>query len=567
VNATTRLLLALPLSAFLTIAPACETVDSTLGGSSMRADAPPLFEGMGPHKRKVTTSSAEAQKYFDQGLTWAYAFNHDEAIRSFEHVTRLDPSCAMAYWGIALCNGPHINNPLMDEARSKAAWEALSKAKELSATCTPVEKALIDALANRYADPAAAKLPLTFEERVNLDKGYADAMEKVYAQYGKDDSDVGTLYAESLMDTRPWDLWDKEYKPRPETPIIVSTIEHVLSIAPSHPGANHLYIHACEASKEPHKANTAADRLRTLVPASGHLVHMPAHIDVRTGRWGTAAEQNRQASKIDNRYREISPRQNFYRLYMAHNDHFLAWSCMMLGRKAEALSAARDMLRKVPEDWLKANAPIADAVAAIEIEVLLRFGEWDEVLKLSKPPEILPITIALWHFGRASSLNAKGELSKAREEQEAFRKAVAAVPQEAMMAQNKGHEVLAIAELILEGEILYREHETDSAIESLRKAAALEDQLRYMEPPDWLQPARHALGAVLMAEKKFSDAEQVYRRDLEVWPENAWSLFGLAESLKAQSKPEEGEVRARFQKAWKDADTKIAATCLCVEKK
>jgi tetratricopeptide (TPR) repeat protein len=524
---------------------------------------------MGKHTRKVTTSSEKAQAYFNQGLNWAYAFNHDEAIRSFEQAAKLDPSCAMAYWGIALCNGPHINNPTMDEARTRAAWDAAQKAKSLAGGCTATERALIEAVGARYPDPGSlsgdAKLPLTFEERSALDKAYADAMARVFAA-NIDDSDVGCLYAESLMDLRPWDLWDIDKTPRPETPKVLEVLEHVLRNRPDHPMACHLYIHACEASPHAEKADAAANRLRTLMPAAGHMVHMPAHIDIRMGRWGLAAEQNRQASRVDDKYREISPRQGFYRLYMAHNDHFLSYACMMLGRREEALSAARAMLHKVPEEWLKANAPIADAVAAIEIDVLQRFGMWDELLKLPEPPEILPITRAFWRFGRATAYNAKGMAKEARAEQHEFQLAVERVPKDAMMAQNKGRDVLSIADLVLEGEIAYRAGDSAKAVEKLRAAAAKEDTLRYMEPPDWLQPARHSLGAVLLASGKASEAEAVYRADLERWPENGWSLYGLAESLKAQGKSEEGAVRARFEKAWKDSDTKIGASCLCVKK-
>ncbi len=562
----TRVLAALPASLLLLLAGGCQPITTELGSMSTRLDAPPLFEGMGPHKRAVSTKSPEAQKYFDQGLTWAYAFNHDEAIRSFEHAAKLDPTCAMAWWGVALCHGPHINNPAMTEERSRAAWEALEKARELAPGASEVERALIAALAERYADPSSGKVPLTFEERAGLDKAYADAMAKVWREHD-DDADVGNLYAEALMDLRPWDLWDREGNPRPETPAVLATLERVMELDEDHPGANHLYIHACEASKHPEKAVPAADRLRTLVPASGHLVHMPAHIDVRVGEWDQAAEQNRRASKIDGEYRKISPRQGFYRLYMAHNDHFLSWACMMQGRKAEAISAARAMLSKVPKDWLMENAPIADSVAAIEIEALLRFGEWDELLKVQKPPEILPITIALWHFGRASAHNAKGELTEARAEQEAFRKAAAAVPKDAIMAINKAHDVLAIAELVLDGEIRYRDGDADGAVAKLREAARLEDGLMYMEPPDWVQPSRHALGAILLASDRFAEAEEVYRKDLKAWPENGWSLYGLSEALKAQKKPEAASVEARFRKAWADADTEIGASCLCVEKK
>jgi tetratricopeptide (TPR) repeat protein len=542
----------------------CGEVRSHLGASAVRGDEAPLFEGMGKHTRKVTTGVARAQRYFDQGLNWAFAFNHDEAIRSFEQAAKLDPQCAMAYWGIALCNGPHINNPAMDEERSRAAWEAARKAASLADRCTEVERALIEAVGRRYADPSSGTLPLTFEERAPLDKAYADAMGRVHARY-KDDADVGALYAEALMDLRPWDLWGQDKSPRPEAPMVLAALERVLKIAPDHPLACHLYIHACESSPHPERADAAANRLRSLMPAAGHMVHMPAHIDIRMGRWGLAAEQNRQASRADDRYREVSPRQGFYRLYMAHNDHFLAYACMMLGRREEALSAARAMLSKVPKDWLEANAPIADGVAAIEIDVMQRFGMWDELLKAGEPPEILPITRAFWRFARAAAYNAKGMAAEAREEQAAFRRAVEAVPPEAMMAQNKGRDVLAIADLVLEGEMAYRAGDTDRAVEKLRGAAAKEDALRYMEPPDWLQPVRHSLGAVLLAAGRAGEAEAVYRKDLEYWPENGWSLFGLAESLKAQGKPD-GAARARFEKAWKDADTRIGASCLCVGK-
>lgn len=267
-----------------------------------------LYDGMGSHKRTITTSSRDAQRYFDQGLTWAYAFNHDEAIKAFEKAAEIDPTCAMAYWGIALSHGPHINNPMMDEARSQAAWDALQKANKHASACTATEQALISALAARYTDPAKGKVPMMPDERAPLDKAYADAMAKVY-ESNKSDADVATLYAESLMDLRPWDLWDLKGNPRPETPRVVAAIEHAMELQPNHPGANHLYIHAVEASKQPERANAAADRLRTLVPASGHLAHMPSHIDVRTGRWALAAEQNRQASKIDAEYRRVSPRQ------------------------------------------------------------------------------------------------------------------------------------------------------------------------------------------------------------------------------------------------------------------
>jgi tetratricopeptide (TPR) repeat protein len=552
------------------VLPACAPLVSPEGTASSSAaaqqGAPPLFEGMGPHKRAVTTSSKEAQKYFDQGLNWSFAFNHDEAIRSFRHATALDPGCALAWWGIAYSNGPHINLPLMDEPRSRAAWDALQKALALRDQATPVERGLIDALAGRYADPAAGKLPLTAEERTPLDRAYAEAMAKVADAFPAD-ADVLALAAESLMDLRPWDLWDKKTgEPRPETPKVLALLDRAMEIDPSHPGACHFYIHAVEASPRPERADAAADRLRTLVPASGHLVHMPSHIDVRTGRWAQAAEQNRRASKVDVKYREISPRQDFYRIYMAHDDHFLAYACMMLGRREEALAAARAMSAKIPEDWLRKNAAMADGYTPIEVEVLLRFGLWDQILSHPQPAADLPITTAFWRFARASALAAKRQLDAAAVEQAKFREQVQTIPKEAMMAMNPGRRVLEIAELVLDGEIDYQKGDVDKAVAKLAEAAGIEDTLNYIEPPDWVQPSRHSLGAILLAAKRYDEAEKVYRTDLQRWPENGWALFGLARCLEAKKSPDLAAVEARFKKAWAHADTTIHATCLCVKK-
>lgn len=526
----------------------------------------PLFEGMGAHQRKVTTGSAEAQRYFDQAFTWTYAFNHDEAIRSYEQTAVLDPSCAMAYWGKALCHGPHINNPVMDEPGSRAAWDALQKAKSLAEKATPVERALIGALAARYADPAAGKLPLTAEERRPLDEGYAAAMKKVYAEF-PEDADVASLYAEALMDLHPWDMQDPATREaRPWTAEIVAVIEQALRINPKHPGANHLYIHAVEGSRTPERANGAADLLRTLVPVSGHLVHMPSHIDVRTGRWAQGAEQNRQAAVVDAAYRKLSPQQGIYHFYMAHDEHFLAWTCMMLGRREEGLAAARAMLRNVPAEFAEKAAPFVDPLASIEISVLMRFGQWEEILALPRPPAHFPVTIAMWHFARGSALAAQGKVEEAKAEQGKFHEFVAALPKETMLQQNPASKGMAIADQVLEGEIAFREGEIDRSVAALTEAVRTEDSLRYIEPPDWLQPARHSLGAVLMSAERFREAEAVYRADLEHWPENGWALYGLAQALKAQQSQEADAVETRFKKAWEHADTDLSSTCLCVSR-
>ena len=346
--------------------------------------------------------------------------------------------------------------------------------------------------------------------------------------------------------------------------ITLTAIEHALQLNPNHPGANHYYIHAVEASTHPDKAVVAADRLRTLVPASGHMIHMPAHIDVRTGRWARAAEQNRQAIKADAAYRKLSPTQGIYRIYMAHNDHFLSWSCMMLGRKEESLAAARHMIATIPEGFAKDAAPFVDPMMLVEMEAMMRFGMWEDLLKVPEPPVYHPISRAYRHFARASAFAALDNVADAEREQSLFKSAAAAVPEKAMMVQNPAHTVLDLAAHTLAGEIAFRKGEHDTAVSELTKAVEIEDSLRYMEPPDWFQPSRHSLGAVLLAANRKGDAEKVYRADLERWPENGWALFGLSQCLEG-SGTEGAAVKARFDKAWSEADTTIKATCLCVK--
>jgi tetratricopeptide (TPR) repeat protein len=555
-------------TAALALATAC-----TSTGAGVPASAPPqpqaaqLFDGLGAHARTVSTKSKEAQTWFDQALVWTFSFNHDEAIRSFEKAAALDPELAFAWWGVALCHGPHINNPVMDEPRARAAWAALQKAQALAAKASPAEQALIQALAARYTDPAKPPIPMTFEQRAPLDKAYADAMAKVHAQF-PDDVDIAVLYAESLMDCRPWDLWDPVTREgRPEAPKVLAALEHALRLNPNHPGANHYYIHAVEASTKPERAVAAADRLRTLVPASGHMVHMPAHIDVRVGQWAKAAEQNRRAIELDTAYRKASPTQGIYRIYMAHNDHFLSWCCMMLGRKEEALAAARHMIATIPAEFAKDAAPFVDPMLLVEMEAMIRFGMWDEVLGVPEPAEYHPIARAYRHFARATALAAKNDVAGAQREQALFASAKATVPEKAMMAQNPAHTVLELASHVLAGEIAYRKGDMDGAVALLTKAVAIEDGLRYMEPPDWFQPARHSLGAVLVAAGRKAEAEKVYREDLRRLPENGWSLFGLSQCLDgAAAAAEAATVKSRLDKAWADADTKIHATCLCVKR-
>lgn len=527
-------------------------------GCSARHAPPPLFEGMGSHTRPISAATPLAQRYFDQGLVWMFAFNHDEAIRAFEHAARLAPESPMPWWGVSLSHGPHINNPMMTADASQKAWDALQQALARIDRASPAERDLIRALEARYSDPPP-------EDRSALEAAYAEAMRRAWHAH-RGDADVGAMFAESLMDRRPWDLWKRDGSPQEGTEEIVATLEEVLRLQPDHPGALHYYIHAVEASPRPERAMAAADRLRNLVPASGHLVHMPSHIDVRTGRWAAASDANERAIDADRRYREQSPRQGLYHMYMAHNHHFLAYSAMMEGRSADALRAARAMAAGVPRSFLRENAALVDGYTPIVLETLMRFGRWDEILREPPPPRYLPITTAWHHFTRGVALAAKGDVQGARREQRAFEAARARVPEGALMAINPASKVLPIAERVLEAEIALRLGDLDRSAELLREAIVYEDELQYMEPPDWPQPVRHILGAVLVKAGRFAEAEAVYREDLRRLPENGWSLWGLSRCLHAQGKKAEGgEADHRHAAAWKRADIRIGATCLCVE--
>jgi len=528
------------------------------GGAHAAANdaAVPLFEGLGGLSRKVNTASPEAQRYFDQGLAFLYAFNHDEAIRSFRRAGELDPKCGMAFWGIAVANGPHINNPVVPENRAKAAWEALTQAKALAAAASPVERALIEALASRYAWPQP-------EDRKPLEQAYADAMRAVWKAFPKD-ADVGALFAESLADLRPWDLWTPDGKPQPGTEELVATLESVLALDPRHPLANHLLVHAVEASPHPEKADRAAEALRDLQPGLGHMVHMPSHIDVRRGRWQKAIDANAKAIEADRRYRARSPNQGFYRLYMAHNHHMLTYGAMMTGQSELALQTIREMVADIPLDFVKEN-PWADGFLAMPLEVLMRFGRWDEILGEPELPEFAPISRSLRHYARAVAYASKGNVAAAQTEQAAFLEARTRVPKDATFGNNSGSDILDVAEHLMRGEILYRSGKVDEGIAALREAVVREDKLRYDEPPDWIQPVRHALGAALLQAGRFAEAETVFREDLAKLPGNGWGLYGLYRAQQLQKKPAEAAATEKhFDAVWRQADLKIKSPCLCL---
>ena len=514
---------------------------------------------LGNHSMRITTTSIEAQRAYDRGLTLAYAFAHYAAEQEFRRALQADPDCAMAWWGIALVNGPHINFPVVTPAHAATAWEALGQAKARSAQATPLEQALINALAQRYANPQP-------EDRRPLDQAYADAMRQLWQAYPTN-ADVATLFAEAAMDLHPWDLWTKD-GPQPWTPEIVATLESAMQLNPRHPGANHLYIHAVEASPNPEKGIAAADRLRTLVPDSSHLVHMPAHIYARVARWDDAAAANREAMKADAVYRAVYPRPGFYAMYMAHNAHFLAFVAMMQGQSDQALACARTMVAEVPEDFLTEYAPVVDGYLIFVSEVLMRFGRWEEVLAEPEPPPQAPLSRALWHFTRTSALIALKRIDEAHAERKAFDQAAAAVPAGWQFGQNSATNLLAIARAVLAGEMAAQAGQLDAAIASLREAVKVEDTLLYDEPPDWIQPVRHTLGAVLLRAGQAPEAAQVYREDLQRYPENGWSLMGLRDALRRQGKDADARiVDARFKKAWASADVKPPSTCYCQAEK
>jgi len=517
----------------------------------------PFFEGLGSYTRTITTTSPEAQKYFNQGLNFLFGFNHGAAIRAFQAAETIDPGCAMAHWGVALACGPHINFPVVPPPAAELAWKELALAQEHVAHTSAVEQALIEALSHRYADPQP-------EDRGPLDQAYADAMRSAWKAHS-DDPDVGALFAEAMMDLRPWDQWTHEGQPQSGTDEILATLEQVMKLNLNHPFANHLYIHALEASPHPERALAAADRLRDLQPGLAHNVHMPSHIDIRIGHWYEAITANLNAVEADRRYRAIVGQpKGLIVFYAAHNQHMLAYAAMMTGQRGLAVEHIRAMAEGMPEDELKKYAMLAEAFIAMPYEVLIRFGLWDEILAEPDHPEFMVFTRAFRHAARGIAYAANGDVKSARVEQTAFLEASKLVPAEDAFGTNSCQALLAIATPMLDGEILIREGKLDEGLSQLRTAVSAEDALRYDEPPGWILPVRHSLGANLMQAGRFAEAEQVYRDDLTRLPENGWSLFGLARSLELQQKGDEAAVvEARYHKIWSNADVQITSSCLC----
>ena len=528
-----------------------------LAASAAAAVQEPIYDGLGTYSRKITTNSAGAQRYFDQGLRFLFGFNHGAAIRSFQEAAREDPTCAMAHWGVALACGPHINFPLVPPPAAELAWQELGLARQHLAQASPVERDLVEALAARYAQPQP-------DDRGPLDRAYADAMRRVW-QAHPDDADAGVLFAEAMMDLRPWNQWSHDGQPEPGTDEILATLEAVLKLNINHPFANHLYIHAVEASPHPERALAAADRMRDLQPGLAHNVHMPSHIDIRCGRWIEAISANVKAVAAAKRYRAVAgPATGILTFYDAHNQHMLAYAAMMTGQGELAVTHIQAMVAGIPEGTLKEFASYSDGFVAMPYEVLLRFGRWDEVLAMPEPADYLPFTRAFRHAARGIALAAKGDVKAARGEQEQFLAAAKLIPAEDVMGNNPTRDIAAVAAHMLAGEILFRDGQVDAGLAELREAVKGDDALHYDEPPPWILPARHSLGAALMQAGRYAEAEQVYRDDLRHLPDNGWSLFGLAQSLDRQDRHQEAmEAEARFAKMWSKADIQIHSSCLC----
>lgn len=506
----------------------------------------PRLQNLGKHVFPVTTKSKEAQLFINQGFNLSFAFNHAEAGRAFREAARLDPQLAMAYWGQALVLGPNINAG-MDPNNEPIALEAIKKAQGLKSKASPREQAYIDALSERYSGIAADRKP--------RDVAYAAAMRKLHESF-PDDLDAASLYAESMMDLRPWGYWSRDGQPYEGIAEVVSVVEKVLERNPLHPGALHLYIHLMESTEKVDKAEGAADRLLTLMPAAGHMVHMPAHIYQRVGRYADAARSNELAIAADEDYITQCQAQGLYPMgYYPHNIHFLWFAASADGRSKLAIDSGRKAASKIPDEALK-QIPLLAIFRVVPYYALTRFGKWDEMLKEPEPPAFSPYSRGIWHYARGVAFVAKGQLDAADQEitkiNEVLKDPVLDQP---LFSPNTGRAVLSIAPEVLAGEIAAAKKNYDAAIAHLERAVRLEDALVYTEPSEWHYPPRQALGAVLLEAGRPAEAETVYWADLKRNRNSGWSLFGLNQALRAQNKTAEATlVEARFKKAWERAD-------------
>ena len=519
--------------------------------------APPLFDTFGALHRDIGSPVPGAQRYFDQGLRLAYGFNHEAAARAFAEAERLDPSCAMCVWGQALVLGPNINLPMATELAPQAT-DLARKAQSLASGAKPADRALINALVARYKSPAPA-------DRKPLDRAYADAMAQVVAQFPGDD-DAAALYAESLMDLTPWNYWSPAGTATGDTPIIVAQLEKVIARNPQHIGAIHYYIHAVEASKTPERAEAIADTLADLAPGSGHLVHMPAHVYIRTGRYHDATLINFRASTADKAFLAVCHGTNgVYPLgYVPHNWHFAAMTASLHGSRELALQAADQTAQRADHAQLDTINIMQNFVIA-PLYAKVRFAQWDDILAMDKPPADRPYPTGAWHFARGMAYARTGHTAFARKDLATLAQIAKDPAMEKLVLGeiNRADKLLSVAEAMLRGEIALAEKKPDAGIAALREAAAIEDTLNYNEPADWPLPVRPYLGAALLAAGKPQDAARVYNEDLATYPKNGWSLFGLAQAQRAIGDEKAAEATDAAQKAaWQWADTPLTASAL-----
>jgi len=531
-----------------------------LAASAVATDRPvaPLLDGMGRDRGPVASRVPSAQRYFHQGMTLAWGFNPAEAARSFEAAVRADPKCALCWWGLAWAQGPNINSD-MDEGATGRVRAALAKARALAAQSPPRDRALIDVLAARHSSP---------DPMESLDeKAYATRMRALARDY-PNDADIATLAAEAMLNLHPYDWWDASGEARPWTPATIVLLNRALTLAPGHPGANHYLIHLMESSPHPERALSSADRLRNAVPGSGHLLHMPAHVYMRVGRYADAVTANEESIAADRRYLEQVDAQRAYRVgYVAHNQHFLWAAAAMEGRSAKALAAAREAYPAAcgPARGDRSTG-ILQHYYVLPLHALVRFGRWQEILEDTLPPDVAePYAQAIWHYARGTAFARTGRVPLARRElADVLRLAADPALERARIKNiNPAQTLVRIAALTLTADIAAAEGRPADAVAPLVEATALEDALTYDEPHLWLAPTRHALGAALLAAGRPADAEKVYRDDLRRYPENGWSLTGLAEAQRRQGDQAGAtDTEARARAAWSHADIPLTASRL-----